>query len=156
MLQDRFELFDVSVSLICKCIQKIKTEKVLPYGLKSSHVLFLVQLGKSENGLTAAELSEVGHVDKAQISRVITELTDKGYVKRQSLYRGQKYKNKLTLTVTGRRVTKEINDMIAGILEYVSGSIPISDLEIFYRTLFTISNNLFSLTDEQTSGLSEA
>lgn len=156
MLQDRFELFDVSVSLICKCIQKIKTEKVLPYGLKSSHVLFLVQLGKSENGLTAAELSEVGHVDKAQISRVITELTDKGYVKRQSLYRGQKYKNKLTLTETGRRVTKEINDMIAGILEYVSGSIPISDLEIFYRTLFTISNNLFSLTDEQTSGLSEA
>ncbi len=148
MLQDRFELFDISVSLICKSIQKIKSEKVLPYGLKSSHVLFMVQLAKSEDGLTAAELSEVGHVDKAQISRVITELMSKGYVTKHSLYKGQKYRNKLTLTEAGQRVTKEINEIIAGILEYVSGSIPVSDLEIFYRTLFTISDNLFSLTGE--------
>lgn len=156
MLQDRFELFDISVSLICKSIQKLKSEKVLPYGLKSSHVLFLVQLGRSKDGLTAAELSEAGHVDKAQISRVISELTHKGYVTRQSLYNGQKYKNKLTLTEAGQRVTKEINDIIANVLECVSGSIPVSDLEIFYRTLFTISDNLFSLTSEHQPGLGKA
>lgn len=146
MTQDRFELFDVSVSLICKSIQKLKNEKVLPYGLKSSHVLFLVQLGKSENGLTAGELSASGHVDKAQISRVISELISKGYVSRQSVYQGQKYRNRLTLTEAGQRVTREINDMIANVLEYVSGSIPVADLEVFYRTLFTISDNLFTLT----------
>ena len=156
MLQDRFELFDVSVSLICECIQKIKSEMMLPYGLKSSHVLFLVQLGKNQDGLTAAELSEAGHVDKAQISRVITELTQKGYVIRQSLYHGQKYKNKLTLTEAGRHVTQEINRIIDSVLNNISGSIPVSDLEIFYRTLFTISDNLFSLADGQPSGLSEA
>ena len=146
MLEDRFELFDVSVSLICKSIQKIKSEKVLQYGLKSSHVLFLVQLGRSEDGLTAGELSEVGHVDKAQISRVISELMNKGYVTKLCLRQGQKYKNKLTLTEAGRRVTREINDMIMNVLETVSGSIPLSDLEIFYRTLFTISDNLTSMT----------
>lgn len=146
MQEDRFELFDVSVSLICKSIQKIKSEKVLPYGLKSSHVLFLVQLNKKEDGLTASELSEAGHVDKAQISRIISELTQKGYVTKKSSRRGQKYNVKLTLTETGKRVTNEINDIIARVLEYVSGSIPRSDLDIFYRTLFTISDNLFALT----------
>ena len=145
MLENRFELFDVSVSLICKSIQKIKSEKVLQYGLKSSHVLFMVQLGRSEDGLTAAELSEVGHVDKAQISRVISELTSKGYVTKKSLHQGQKYKNKLKLTEAGRRVTHEINEIIVNVLETVSGSIPVSDLEVFYRTLFTISDNLTSM-----------
>ncbi len=145
MLENRFELFDVSVSLICKSIQKIKSEKVLQYGLKSSHVLFMVQLGRSEDGLTAAELSEVGHVDKAQISRVISELTSKGYVTKKSLHQGQKYKNKLKLTEAGRRVTHEINEIIVNVLETVSGSIPMSDLEVFYRTLFTISDNLTSM-----------
>lgn len=148
MTLDRFELFDVSVSLICKSIQKIKSEKMLPYGLKSSHVLFLVQLGKSGDGLTAAELSEVGHVDKAQISRVVSELINKGYIIKRSPRSGQKYRSKLTLTEAGQRITREINEMIAGVLDCVSGSIPKADLEVFYRTLFTISDNLFLLAGQ--------
>lgn len=148
MREDRFELFDVSVSLICKSIQKIKSEKMQPYGLKSSHVLFLVQLNKKDDGLTASELSEASHVDKAQISRIISELTQKGYVTKKSFRQDQKYNVKLILTETGKRVTKEINEIIAKVLEYVSGNIPGSDLDIFYRTLFTISDNLFSLTSD--------
>ena len=46
--ENRFELFDVSMSLICKSIQKIKSEIMQAYGLKSSHVLFMVQLGECE------------------------------------------------------------------------------------------------------------
>ncbi len=146
MLQDRFELFDVSISSICKSIQKIKSEKMLPYGLKSSHVLFLVQLNKKADGLTASELSEAGHVDKAQISRIISELMQKGYVIKKSLRQGQKYNVKLMLTDAGKKITAEMNEIIAKVLEYVSGSIPSSDLEVFYRTLFKISDNLFALT----------
>lgn len=146
MQEDRFELFDVSVSLICKSIQKIKSEKMLSYGLKGSHVLFMVQLGKKEEGLTPSELSEAGHMDKAQISRVVAELMQKGFITKNSTRQGQKYKNRLTLTETGKKVVKELNEFIAKSLNYVSGSIPKADLDIFYRTLFTISDNLFSLT----------
>lgn len=145
MTENRFELFDVSISLVCKSIQKIKSEKMLKYGLKGSHVLFLVQLDKREDGLTASELSEAGHVDKAQISRVISELMHKGYVIKKSLRSGQKYNVKLMLTDAGKKITAEINEVIAEVLEYVSGGIPVSDLDIFYRTLFTISDNLFAL-----------
>ena len=148
MQEDRFELFDVSISLICKSIQKIKSEKMMPYGLKSSHVLFLVQLNKNKEGMTASELSEAGHVDKAQISRVISELLQKGYVIKKCLRQGQKYNVKLMLTEAGKKVTDEINEIIANVLEYVSGSIPNSDLDIFYRTLFKISDNLFTLTSD--------
>ena len=147
MQENRFELFDISMSLICKSIQKIKSEIMQSYGLKSSHVLFMVQLGEREEGLTAAELSKAGHMDKAQISRVVSELTDKGFITKCT-GGGQKYKNKLTLTEAGKSIACDLNRLIANALEYVSGSIPKADLEVFYRTLFTISDNLFSLTEE--------
>lgn len=147
MQENRFELFDVSMSLICKSIQKIKSEITQSYGLKSSHVLFMVQLGKREDGLTASELSRAGHMDKAQISRVVSELTDKGFIAKCS-GNGQKYKNKFTLTESGKSIASDLNDIIEKAFEYVSGSIPKADLEVFYRTLFTISDNLFSLTEK--------
>ena len=147
MLENRFELFDVSMSLICKSIQKIKSEIMQSYGLKSSHVLFMVQLGEQEDGLTASELSRAGHMDKAQISRVVSELTDKGYITKCS-GTGQKYRNKFKLTEAGRRITKDLDLLIEKAFEYVSGSIPKADLDVFYRTLFTISDKLFSLTEE--------
>ena len=147
MLENRFQLFDVSMSLICKSIQKIKSEIMQSYGLKSSHVLFMVQLGEQEDGLTASELSRAGHMDKAQISRVVSELTDKGYITKCS-GTGQKYRNKFKLTEAGRRITKDLDLLIEKAFEYVSGSIPKADLDVFYRTLFTISDKLFSLTEE--------
>ena len=146
-LENRFELFDISMSVICKSIQKIKSEIMQSYGLKSSHVLFMVQLGEREEGLTASELSRAGHMDKAQISRVVSELTDKGFIAKCS-EGGQKYKNKFTLTETGKSIAKDLNRLIARALDYVSGSIPRADLEVFYRTLFTISDKIFSLTEE--------
>jgi len=147
MEKHRFELFDVSISLICKNLQKIKTEIMQEYGLKSSHVLFIVQLGEREEGLTASELSQAGHMDKAQISRVVSELTHKGFMTRISEV-GQKYKYRLALTDAGRKIAGELEHQIDNALEYVSGSIPKADLEVFYRTLFTISDNLFSLSTE--------
>ena len=146
MQENRFELFDISVSVICKSIQKIKSEVMQSYGLKSSHVLFMVQLSEREEGLTASELSQAGHMDKAQISRVVSELTDKGFIRR-SADSGQKYKYKLILTEAGKNITNELERLIDNALEYVSGSIPKTDLEVFYRTLFTISDNLFSLAE---------
>ena len=147
MQENRFELFDISVSVICKSIQKIKSEVMQSYGLKSSHVLFMVQLGKREDGLTASELSKAGHMDKAQISRVVSELTDKGFIIR-SAGSGKKYKNRFTLTDSGKSIARDLDSLIDNALEYVSGAIPKADLEVFYRTLFTISDNLFSLTEK--------
>ena len=86
-------------------------------------------------------------MDKAQISRVVSELTDKGFIARIT-EGGQKYKNRFTLTESGRSIARDINRHIDKALEYVSGSIPKTDLEVFYRTLFTISDKLFSLTEE--------
>ena len=115
MQEERFELFDVSVSLICKCLQKIKSDKMISYGLKGSHVLFMVQLDKEEDGLTASELS-------------------------------------LRLKKKKKKITHDLNDFIADAFKYVSGSIPKADLEVFYRTLFTISENLFSFADQLAAG----
>lgn len=147
MQENRFELFDVSVSLICKSIQKIKSEVMHAYGLKSSHVFFIVQLEGRDEGLTATELSHAGRMDKAQISRVVSELIHKGFVARIA-GEGQKYKNKLILTESGKNIARDLDYLIARALEYVSGSIPVSDLEAFYRTLFTISDNLSSLIEK--------
>ena len=57
-----------------------------------------------------------------------------------------------TLTEAGKKITHDLNDFIADAFKYVSGSIPKADLEVFYRTLFTISENLFSFADQLAAG----
>lgn len=147
MQENRFELFDISMSRICKSIQKIKGDIMQSYGLKSTHVLFMIQLSRRDDGLTASELSREGHMDKAQISRVISELTNKGFVTLHA-ENGHKYKGRFILTEAGRRIAGDIDKLIEKACDYVSGSIPKADIEIFYRTLFTICDNLFSLTEQ--------
>ena len=78
---------------------------------------------------------------------MVSELTDKGFIIR-SAGSGKKYKNRFTLTDSGKSIARDLDSLIDNALEYVSGAIPKADLEVFYRTLFTISDNLFSLTEK--------
>jgi DNA-binding MarR family transcriptional regulator len=104
-------------------------------------------LGRTPGGLTPAELSEASSVDKALISRIISELTEKGFVT-TAPSGGRRYKARLLLTEEGRKVADYIADAVSDIQKKVSGNIPAEDLEVFYRTLFTLQTNFRNLAEE--------
>lgn len=150
MYNDHLEQFTLTLADILKCIKKLKDNRMNIYGLRSSHVIVLYVLGRAPEGLTPAELAEAGDVDKALISRVVAELTEKGFV--TSINEGgRRYKARLRLTSSGEELSVYIATAVAEIQQQVSGNIPKEDLEGFYRTLFALKTNFHRLVDADKS-----
>lgn len=147
MYNDHLELFTLTLADVLKSIKKLKDQRMSAYGLRSSHVMVLYILGRTPDGLTPAELSDASSVDKALISRIIAELTEKGFVT-TAPSGGRRYKARLLLTEEGRVVANYIAAAVGDIQQKVSGDIPEEDLEVFYRTLFTLQNNFRKLAAE--------
>lgn len=147
MYNDHLEQFTLTLADVLKSIKKLKDQRMSAYGLRSSHVMVLYILGRTPDGLTPAELSDASSVDKALISRIISELTEKGFVT-TAPSGGKRYKARLLLTTEGRNVANYIASAVSTIQQKVSGDIPKEDLEIFYRTLFILQTNFRNLAEE--------
>lgn len=147
MYNDHLEQFTLTLADILKSIKKLKDQRMSAYGLRSSHVMVIYILGRTPDGLTPAELSDASSVDKALISRIIAELTEKGFVT-TAPSGGRRYKARLRLTDEGRNVASYIADAVSIIQQKVSGNISEDDLEVFYRTLFTLQTNFRQLAEE--------
>ena len=74
MESERFVPFVLYTERIAKNIKRLADKKMEPYGLRSAHIMCILQLSKSDSGLSSMELAEVCGVDKAFISRITTEL----------------------------------------------------------------------------------
>ncbi|MBQ7325313.1 MAG: MarR family transcriptional regulator [Clostridia bacterium] len=147
MYNDHLEQFTLTLADVLKSIKKLKDQRMSAYGLRSSHVMVLYILGRTPDGLTPAELSDASSVDKALISRIISELTEKGFVT-TAPSGGKRYKARLLLTTEGRNVANYIASAVSTIQQKVSGDIPKEDLEVFYRTLFILQTNFRNLAEE--------
>ena len=109
----------------------------------------ILQLAKSEIGLSSAELSNVCGVDKAFISRITSELMEKNYISRDIGPKQGKYKTKFLLTEEGVKIHQIINDFISQFIKKVSKNTPVRKLEIFYEVLSSIDNELDIITNKE-------
>lgn len=114
---------------------------MLPYGLSSTHTICIRRLYESPNGVTRAQLAKLCMIDKAQISRIVTELEEKGYLSESGESKAN-YRAKLILTEEGIKTAAEINEIVLKINKFVSGEIPEENINIFYDTLQQICDNL--------------
>ena len=138
--KDRFLLFRSRLNDAQKSISRIKHKKMEHYGLGSAHVICICLLEEHPKGLTKTELAKRGGVDKAQISRVISDVLEKDYVTTSNPQAS--YRQRYTLTELGATVAKEIRKTILDINSFVSASIPQKDIDTFYTTFNTICENL--------------
>ena len=141
MNKDRYEAFNNLIYGALKSMQKIKHKGMLPYGLSSTHTICMRRLYENPSGITRAQLAKLCMIDKAQISRIVTELEEKGYLTESGENRAN-YRAKLTLTDEGAQTAAEINEIVLKINTFVSGDIPEENINIFYDTLQQICDNL--------------
>ena len=145
---DRFSPFVLFTERISKNMKRIADEKMEPYGLRSSHVMCILQLEKNEGGLSSTALAEACGVDKAFISRITAELMEKKYIVKDENAKG-KYKTKFVLTESGQ----EINRIIVGVLkecfEHVDSKLSVKKLEIFYEMLEKIDSGISDLIKDE-------
>lgn len=137
----RFELFTQSIQRISRCIQKIKSLEVEEFDVKGSHVMCLYYLYNHMDGLTSKELTILCDEDKAAISRELSFLYEKGYIK-YSDNNKKRYNTKVLLTDDGKIIAKELSIKVDKVLENVGDGLSDEDRNVFYRSLIHITTKL--------------
>lgn len=139
--KDRFARFSIAIEHMAKTLKRYKNERLAAFGLHSMHLMFMVQLSQRAEGMTGTELAATCLVDRAFISRVTNELSEAGYVEFKEK-RASRYRNKLVLTETGRKVMEEVSNWIDKTVAQVTSGISGEQLETFYTVLSAIDRNL--------------
>ncbi len=143
----RFEVFTLALSEMTSNWNKIATEELKPYGLKGGYVVYLIALFKAKDGLTAANLSQMCNRDKAEVSRAIKALEEKGFVTRTNTT-STGYRASITLTEKGSEVTHSLRERVKLVVEKGGEGLSNSEREIFYNALEVISKNLKTISKD--------
>ena len=143
----RFMRFSFAMSEIRRCWHKLAAEELLQYGLSSPHAVYLTTLYQYGNGITAAKLGELCCKNKADVSRMVAVLEEKGFVCKEAVG-GNFYRAKLLLTETGKRVAEHVQNRAAVAVEMAGSGMTDAEREVFYRCLEQITVNLQALSKE--------
>lgn len=151
MLFDRYVTFSTYIEKLYKDIQKVKTDRMNRFGLRSTDVSVMIMASRHPDGLTVTELASECGVDKAVVSRAMHSLLLQGYMTyTNNILRN--YRKKIKLTEKGMATVDTISHLAEQAVSEVSRDISQSDLDIFYRTLEKITKNLNSLTGARKTG----
>lgn len=144
---NRFERFSLAISEIDRCWHKLAAQEMAKYGLNSPHAVYLNALRQHENGITAAALGELCCKNKADVSRMIAILEEKGLVEKISVG-GNGYRALLKLTEEGKAAARHVQERAALAVELAGAGLSQEDREIFYRALSQITANLQALSQD--------
>lgn len=140
----RFERFSFAISEISRYWHKIAAQEMERYGLKAQHSVYLLNLYRHPAGITAARLAQNCGKDKADVSRMVTILEEKGLVCKE----GASYRALLKLTQTGREAAEHVQKRASTAVEVGGEGITEENRENFYRVLELIAGNLRAVSEE--------
>ena len=144
---DRFARFSLAINEIYRYWHQLTAEEMEHYGLKGPHCTYLLHISRHPDGLTATQLCELCGKDKADVSRTMAFLENKGMVTKegfhQNLYRGV-YK----LTDDGQKAADHVCRRASLAVELAGRGLTDETRTIFYDALESITANLRSLSKE--------
>ena len=136
---ERFAEFSGLVDSAYKSLRRAQGKYTRSFGLRSMHVACMLRLLDAGRGLSATELSELCGVDRAQISRVVGELTAARLLREAEPGEKRRYRGCLELTDAGRAQAEAMSAIVAEKLDSVAETLPPDDVETFYRVFREIT-----------------
>ena len=143
----RYQQFSYIVSVINRQIQKIERDEMEKYGYKGAFAQYLMAMRRNPDGVTSAQLSEMCDKDKAAVSRVITQMIEKGLVVRKSANE-KLYRAKLSLTQKGTEIADYIANQGAAAVVAVNNAFSQEELKAFYSNLDYIAERLHTISKD--------
>lgn len=140
---DRFERFSLAIFEISRNWHRLTADEMAKYDLKGPYAIYLVVMQRYPDGVTAAQLSELCSRDKADISRAVAQMEEKGLVRREGGYRAPLY-----LTEAGRQAAAHVCERAGIAVECAGRDLTDEQREIFYHALESIASNLQTLSRE--------
>ena len=147
---DRFESFILFIDAIHKGINKLKTDIAPQSPIKSVHTMWLYELLRHPEGLTATEIASKTMIDRSLVSREISALIKEGIVKSDSSGRKSSYNSVITLTEKGKELAEYIAATALEIQNAVSHNVEPDELTVFYSVLERIYNNIDDISNKRT------
>ena len=145
---NRFSKFSFSISEIDRCWHKLAAEEMAKYELNSAHAVYLNALyNADQDGITAAQLGELCGKNKADVSRMVAIMENKGLVKKVATGTNM-YRAKLMLTDVGRKAAEHVRERAALAVELAGSGLSADERETFYKALEQITVNLQKLSME--------
>lgn len=144
------DMFSVLIVQNHRSLQKLYSEALVDTGLKISYVACLMILRHNIGGCSASDMRRATCYDKALISRMLTELTERGLVCKNPEDEKKRRGARFILTDEGLTLTKSIDRLSHDISERITRNISKSELEAFYLTGAQLTDNLKKLAEEQT------
>ena len=145
---NRFAKFSFSIAEIDRCWHKLAGEEMAKYDLNSPHAVYLNGLYDADpEGITAAQLGELCGKNKADVSRMVAILEQKGLVRKVAVGKNM-YRARLTLTDEGKQAAEHVRKRAAVAVELAGSGLSEQERETFYKALALITENLRKLSKD--------
>lgn len=144
-MTERFERFLMSISEIEYSWHKIATDELALYGLKGSYAAYLTTLRRYPEGISSAKLGELCRRDKSDVSRAVSDLEKKGFVRREGGSAGL-YRARLILTEAGLALSETVCRKASLAVELAGSGLTDEQRAGFQSSLDLIAENLNKLS----------
>lgn len=138
-MMSRYETFSSMISGIYRSIQKIERDEMVGYGYKGAYAQYLTAMNRASGGMTSAQLCELCDKDKAAVSRVVSEMIEKGLIVREQ-ENARPYRAVLRLTEEGRKAAQFVLRRGQAAVEAVG--IDETTRETLYKSLESIAQSV--------------
>ena len=144
---DRFERFSFSIFEITRHWHKITSDEMEKFGLKGTHCIYLLAIQHHPEGITATQLGEICGRDKADVSRMVSIMEQKGLVTRESVAKNL-YRGLLKLTEDGMAAADFVCQRVKVAVELASKGLDDMGRKLFYDALELIAGNLRQISED--------
>lgn len=142
---DRFERFSFAISEISRCWHRIAGDVMGSHGLKGPYAVYFTAMYRYPEGITAVQLGEICSRDKADVSRAMQLMEQRGLVEKQTTEK-KAYRALLKLTDAGIELAKTINQKAVLAVEKASTGLAPEKRAVLYEALELITANLQQLS----------
>ncbi len=142
---ERYQHFTAAINNINRSLHKLSGEEMERHGLKSSHAIYFIALAEQgDSGLTATQLCERSGRDKADVSRMLTQMMQQDLVVKDSTRR--RYNGVFRLTTAGMDIARHLQARAAKAVEAAGKDLTDEARHGFYAALDSIADNLHNMT----------
>ena len=143
-MTERFDRFSLAISEISRHWHKLSSNEMEKYGLKGPHSVYLSTLARYPEGLTGPMICDICGKDKADVSRMMGIMEEKGLVTKESTNRNL-YRAVFKLTSEGKEVADFVVRRGRLAAEIAGRDMDDATRKVFYSCLEVIATNLRDL-----------
>lgn len=141
---DRFEQFTALISSIERSIQKLERDEMIRCGGKGAYAQYLILLEREPEGMTLQALCDRSDRDKAAVSRMLAEMTERGLL--EPVESDRVYRQRYRLTEQGRTACSFVKARAVAAVQGADSGMDPRELALFYAALERIAGNLERMT----------